>query len=212
MNNLRNLLTKLRAVESKNQSSEKRQYAELPTAWPHQGGAFHNVDVIVILDCCYSGSVTQAIKQDYRSVEIIAAVGSAQEAHGNAFQLLRWQKHTFTSKLIRKPNLASQGNGTTSRRLCTSSSCFKVCFPQAPPIAIDYVPQSDEHSQMETASGKKNLFQYDSRQANVHKLDINRSTSISSLHSQYSHAFKWAWRTHTASLPPEDLLRPHTGR
>lgn len=62
-------------------------------------GDFNNADVILILDCCYSGTVTRGIKQDDKSVEIIAAAGMDQEAHGNASNLLRLQKRTFTSRL-----------------------------------------------------------------------------------------------------------------
>jgi hypothetical protein len=60
---------------------------------------FINTDVIIILDCCYSGSVTRGMKQADRSVEILAAVGSTPEALGNESHLVRIQKHTFTSRL-----------------------------------------------------------------------------------------------------------------
>ena len=60
---------------------------------------FTNADVIIILDCCFRGAATRAIGQDERSVEIIAAVGSSQEAFRNASNQIRLQQKTFTSSL-----------------------------------------------------------------------------------------------------------------
>lgn len=60
---------------------------------------FTNADVIIVLDCCFSGAATRAIGQEERSVEIIAAVGSSQEAFGNASNQVRLQQKTFTSRL-----------------------------------------------------------------------------------------------------------------
>ena len=55
--------------------------------------------MIIVLDCCFSGAATRAIGQGERSVEIIAAVGSSEEAFGNASNQVRLQQKTFTSRL-----------------------------------------------------------------------------------------------------------------
>ena len=64
-----------------------------------KSAGFINADVIIVLDCCYSGLMTRALSQEDRSVEIVATVGSTQEANGNASNPLRLEVGTFTSRL-----------------------------------------------------------------------------------------------------------------
>lgn len=60
---------------------------------------FDSTDVILILDCYYSGTVARALSQDDRSVEIIAAVEIDQTALGDPSNQARLQRRTFTSRI-----------------------------------------------------------------------------------------------------------------
>ena len=62
-------------------------------------GDFDNTDVIMILDCCYSGTATRGMKQYDRSIATNAAVGMNQKAPENAYNQIRMQNRTFTSRL-----------------------------------------------------------------------------------------------------------------
>ena len=60
---------------------------------------FERTDVLLILDCCYSGAALRDINEHDRSVEIVAAVGADQRALGNNSTLARLQNKTFTSRV-----------------------------------------------------------------------------------------------------------------
>ncbi|KAI9673864.1 MAG: hypothetical protein M1817_002070 [Caeruleum heppii] len=56
-------------------------------------------DVVLILDSCFSGLATRGLLDQDRSVEILASVGTTQQALGNHPDLARVQNRTFTSRL-----------------------------------------------------------------------------------------------------------------
>lgn len=57
------------------------------------------VDVIIILDCCYSAASARGPIQADRTVEIVSAVRMSQIALGNFSTVARTQNRTFTSRL-----------------------------------------------------------------------------------------------------------------
>ncbi|MCJ1397564.1 hypothetical protein MMC11_000758 [Xylographa trunciseda] len=64
---------------------------------------FELMDVVMILDSCYSGTAIRGIPTSDRSVEIIASVGTDgtdQTALGNTSYAARTQNTTFTSRLV----------------------------------------------------------------------------------------------------------------
>ena len=63
---------------------------------------FRDADVILLLDSCHSGVATRGVKPLSRSVEVVAAVGAAQQALGNYADISRAQNQTFTSRLADK--------------------------------------------------------------------------------------------------------------
>ncbi|MCJ1379355.1 hypothetical protein MMC17_002456 [Xylographa soralifera] len=63
----------------------------------HSG--FEMVDVIIILDSCYSATAIHGMLSDDRSVEILASVGTEQRALGNLSYAVRTQNKTFTRRL-----------------------------------------------------------------------------------------------------------------
>lgn len=57
------------------------------------------VDVIIILDCCYSVTSARGSPKADRTVEIVSAMGMSQKALGNPSTVARIQNRTFTSRL-----------------------------------------------------------------------------------------------------------------
>ena len=57
------------------------------------------VDVVIILDCCYSAASARGPIQADRTVEIVSSVGMSQQALGNPSTVARMQNRTFTSRL-----------------------------------------------------------------------------------------------------------------
>lgn len=57
-------------------------------------------DVVILLDCCYSGSAIRGSKNSDRIVEVISAVGPTQKALGNQpSQDQRVSAITFTARV-----------------------------------------------------------------------------------------------------------------
>lgn len=68
------------------------------------------VDVVYILDACFSGRVTRAAAGASRIVEVLAAVDAEDEALGNNPSRPKIQNRTFTSKLATEISIA-KGRG-----------------------------------------------------------------------------------------------------
>lgn len=73
----------------------------------------NKVDVVTILDCCYSGLATRGGEQPDRSVEIVAALQTDQLDLGNGSYNIRVKNNTVTSRLASEAALAI-GRGATS--------------------------------------------------------------------------------------------------
>ncbi|MCJ1373798.1 hypothetical protein MMC20_005028 [Loxospora ochrophaea] len=102
--------------------------------WTETGVA-ENLDVLIILDCCYSGAAIRQTPTGSRSVEIIASVSASQTAFGNNSRLARIQAKTFTSRLADEVSMALGVPLTTSIAMTDIIGAMK---PKASP---DRMPQ-----------------------------------------------------------------------
>ena len=91
-----------------------------------------NVDVVFILDSCYSGKATRAVGGPGRIVEVLAAVEADQTAFRNSPEEVRTQYRTFTSKIADYVS-RKRGKGETVE-LAEMIACLRQESPTKKPV------------------------------------------------------------------------------